>query len=210
MTSNEQFEAKSLEEMGEFSGERLAVTASEEERLYQTGGKTPAEVIKLLESRGVKQVAICGGARVYREFLVAGLVDEMYVTIEPVFLGEGIKLFGEFRRCLSSADPHRTCQYGSGSPNSVATGIHPNTLILEDSREKKKSEGKNGEGIKLFGEFRRCLSSADPHRTCQYGSGSPNSVAEQTGEGRADLFPYRLTVKERIVLSAQTEVWHLG
>jgi dihydrofolate reductase len=100
-----------------------------EHNLYVTGEKSPAEIMEALAGSGVTQVAICGGARVYREFLETGLVDEMYITIEPVFLFSGIKLFGEIRRCPSPVDPHCTTQYSSESPSSVATEFHPNILI---------------------------------------------------------------------------------
>jgi len=60
--------------------------------VYQSEGRPLTEVLWFLEDRGVKKVAICGGASVYQSFLQAGLVDELYVTIEPVLLGGGIRL----------------------------------------------------------------------------------------------------------------------
>lgn len=60
--------------------------------LYQSGGLPLATVLQTLAAKGLTQVAICGGARVYQQFLLAGLVDELYLTIEPVFLGDGIRL----------------------------------------------------------------------------------------------------------------------
>jgi len=53
----------------------------------------PAILLKKLEERGYKEVAICGGSEIYTMFMEAGVVDTLYLTIEPVLFGEGIKLF---------------------------------------------------------------------------------------------------------------------
>ncbi|MFW5719913.1 MAG: dihydrofolate reductase family protein [Candidatus Dojkabacteria bacterium] len=48
------------------------------------------EVLVSLEKNGVTRVALIGGNEVYTQFLQAGLVDTMFVTIEPVVFGSGI------------------------------------------------------------------------------------------------------------------------
>lgn len=53
------------------------------------------EVVKKAVSDGYSQLAVCGGGSVYTQFLKSGLVDRVYLTIEPVFFGEGIKLFDQ-------------------------------------------------------------------------------------------------------------------
>jgi dihydrofolate reductase len=53
----------------------------------------PTELLKRLESEGVKTVAICGGASIYTLFMQAGLVNTLYLTVEPVIFGQGVKLF---------------------------------------------------------------------------------------------------------------------
>lgn len=55
--------------------------------------REPKEVLRDLESRGYKEVAICGGATIYTMFMEAGLVDKLYLTIEPIIFGSGVKLF---------------------------------------------------------------------------------------------------------------------
>jgi dihydrofolate reductase len=40
-----------------------------------------------------KDVRIQGGANTIQQFLNAGLVDEFFIHITPVFLGSGIRLF---------------------------------------------------------------------------------------------------------------------
>jgi len=50
-------------------------------------------VVELAQERGYKELAVCGGASVYGQFLLAGVVDKLYLTIEPVVFGGGVKLF---------------------------------------------------------------------------------------------------------------------
>ena len=55
----------------------------------------PRELIKKLEERGFKEVAICGGSSIYTKFMKANVVDTIYLTIEPIMFGKGISLFTE-------------------------------------------------------------------------------------------------------------------
>ena len=49
------------------------------------------ELLQELEAKGATQVAICGGARIYANWLASGLVDEIYQTVEKnVEFGGGI------------------------------------------------------------------------------------------------------------------------
>lgn len=57
--------------------------------------KSPAELLAELEGRGFKEVAICGGSIIYTMFMKSGLVNKLYLTIEPVIFGDGIRLFKE-------------------------------------------------------------------------------------------------------------------
>jgi dihydrofolate reductase len=43
----------------------------------------------------ITEVAICGGSSIYSQFMEAGLISTMYLTMEPVVFGEGIKLFSQ-------------------------------------------------------------------------------------------------------------------
>jgi dihydrofolate reductase len=45
---------------------------------------------------GSRDVTLAGGADVARQYLAAGLVDEMLIHVAPIFLGEGERLFGSF------------------------------------------------------------------------------------------------------------------
>jgi dihydrofolate reductase len=57
--------------------------------------KEPAELLQDLENRGYKEAAICGGSTIYTMFMEAGLVDKLYITIEPVMFGAGMTLFNK-------------------------------------------------------------------------------------------------------------------
>jgi dihydrofolate reductase len=44
---------------------------------------------------GDKDITIMGGANTVQQFLEAGLIDEIEVHVVPLFLGGGVKLFGD-------------------------------------------------------------------------------------------------------------------
>jgi len=52
----------------------------------------PGEVIAELRARGLRKCALLGGGQIYRAFLDAGVVDAMWLTLEPVVLGGGTPL----------------------------------------------------------------------------------------------------------------------
>ena len=60
----------------------------------------PSEIVKQLESRGLKHAYIDGGITIQR-FLAAGLIDRMVITRVPVLIGAGIPLFGPLPRDIS-------------------------------------------------------------------------------------------------------------
>ena len=60
---------------------------------------SPTELIQELEHAGFNEVAICGGQQIYTAFLEAGLVDTLYLTIEPVIFGSGVKFVGNNHGC---------------------------------------------------------------------------------------------------------------
>ena len=60
--------------------------------------KSPQEVVDWLEEKGYEEVVLAGGASVYGQYLQAGLVDEMFLTVEPYLFGEGIPLAKDFDR----------------------------------------------------------------------------------------------------------------
>ena len=78
--------------------DRLNIVYTRSGETYEGAESTsiePKELIDSLESRGFKEVAICGGSSIYTLFLKAGLVDTIYLTIEPILFGKGISIFNE-------------------------------------------------------------------------------------------------------------------
>lgn len=57
--------------------------------------KSPADLLSELEKRGHKDIAICGGSQIYTMFMKSGLVSKLYLTIEPIVFGDGMRLFKE-------------------------------------------------------------------------------------------------------------------
>jgi dihydrofolate reductase len=54
---------------------------------------SPASVVGRLRKRSGKHIWMMGGGELVRDFLKADLVDELYIGVVPVLLGEGIPLF---------------------------------------------------------------------------------------------------------------------
>jgi len=52
-------------------------------------------LIKNLKKQGYKTIAICGGSTIYTMFLKSGLVQRLYLTIEPLLFGKGLTLFNQ-------------------------------------------------------------------------------------------------------------------
>lgn len=78
--------------------DRLNIVYTRSGETYEGAESTslePKELIDSLESRGFSEVAICGGSSIYTLFLKAGVVDTIYLTIEPILFGKGISIFNE-------------------------------------------------------------------------------------------------------------------
>ena len=57
--------------------------------------KDPKDLLVDLEKRGYKELAICGGSTIYTMFMEQGLVDKLYLSIEPIMFGTGMSLFNK-------------------------------------------------------------------------------------------------------------------
>ena len=83
----------------------------------ETTQESPKDLLNRLESEGLSSVAICGGSSIYSLFLEANLVQNIFITLEPILFGEGIRIFNtaitKKLELLSS------------------TTLDPNTLLLE-------------------------------------------------------------------------------
>lgn len=66
---------------------------------------SPAEALeRATDAAGGKDVRIGGGPTVVRDFLKAGLVDQLHVAIAPILLGRGIRLWDDLRGRESGYD----------------------------------------------------------------------------------------------------------
>lgn len=57
--------------------------------------KSPKEVLRFLERMGFKTAFVGGGGTVNASFMKENLIDEIYLDVEPIVLGKGIKLFAD-------------------------------------------------------------------------------------------------------------------
>jgi dihydrofolate reductase len=53
---------------------------------------SPTQLVAELRQRGLQRCAILGGAQIHSLFLGAGLIDELWLTIEPLLFGSGTPL----------------------------------------------------------------------------------------------------------------------
>jgi dihydrofolate reductase len=78
---------------------RPAPEMTERQTLVTTG--IEAAVAAAREAAGDKDVGVMGGADIIRQALRAGLVDELTISIAPVVLGGGKRLFEGFDQTLN-------------------------------------------------------------------------------------------------------------
>ncbi len=68
----------------EVAGERVETTSED-----------PAALVKRLKSEGANGIAVCGGTSIYDQFMKAGVVDELRLSITPKLFGNGVPLFSK-------------------------------------------------------------------------------------------------------------------
>ncbi len=60
----------------------------------------PEDLIDKLRKEEGKDIWICGGAEIVRQLMRTGMIDRFYVSVIPVVLGGGVRLFGEMEEAL--------------------------------------------------------------------------------------------------------------
>jgi dihydrofolate reductase len=58
----------------------------------ETTQEDPRTLVNRLENEGFSEVAIGGGSTIYSMFLNAGVVTDVYLSIEPIMFGQGVTL----------------------------------------------------------------------------------------------------------------------
>ncbi len=90
-------------EFAEFKDVKLVVVAQDDFQTLTENhlvAHSPKEALNLLS--GFKQVIVAGGGMLNASFMAENLVDEIFIDVEPIILGQGIPLFRdkEFERNL--------------------------------------------------------------------------------------------------------------
>jgi dihydrofolate reductase len=55
----------------------------------------PQVLIERLNKMGKQNVLIAGGSSIYQQFMAAGVVDRVLLTVEPILFGDGVRLFNQ-------------------------------------------------------------------------------------------------------------------
>ncbi len=72
--------------------ERMAAEAVNGKREFTA--ESPFELTQRLRNEKITRVLVVGGGEINALFLAAGLIDELYLTLEPLLFGRGISLAG--------------------------------------------------------------------------------------------------------------------
>ena len=57
--------------------------------------KSPKEVIEILEQKKFITAFLAGGGKLNSSFVKENLIDEIYIDVEPLIIGRGIKIFAD-------------------------------------------------------------------------------------------------------------------
>jgi len=60
-----------------------------------TRAKSPKDAIRILKAAKHSNILVAGGGKLNGSFMKEGLIDDIYLDVEPTILGNGIKLFGD-------------------------------------------------------------------------------------------------------------------
>lgn len=80
----------------EFEGIKIIIVSHNDFKTLASNhliAKNPKEALDLLTD--FQEVIVAGGGILNSSFMKEGLVDEIYLDIEPIVFGKGIKLFGD-------------------------------------------------------------------------------------------------------------------
>lgn len=67
-------------------------TSDETPGMIEFTNDKPETLLRKLSSRGYKKAILAGGSKINRLFFKSGLVNEIWLTIEPIIIGKGNEL----------------------------------------------------------------------------------------------------------------------
>ena len=94
------FGSKTYQTLPEPLEDRLNIVMSKTESKGEEGkleftDLKPSDLIDSLAERGFSLVVLGGGSKINSSFLKEGLIDELYLSVEPVIFGSGKRIFTE-------------------------------------------------------------------------------------------------------------------
>ena len=69
--------------------------SSQVKNMLEFSSESPSQLVNRLEKQGYKQLLLVAGGTITAEFFKESLIDEMFLTIEPMIFGEGKNLVKE-------------------------------------------------------------------------------------------------------------------
>jgi len=88
---------KTYETIGRPLPERLIIVMTRNAADYQDlpgevefTSDSPQQIVERLKNQGSEMLVVAGGGEVYRLFLEADLVTDMFLTVEPIIFGSGV------------------------------------------------------------------------------------------------------------------------
>ena len=79
-------------------GSPFTVVVSKEDFAHDSNfaiAKSPREALKMLKEKNFTKALVAGGGMLNSSFMKEKLIDEMYLDVEPLVFGKGIKLFSD-------------------------------------------------------------------------------------------------------------------
>ncbi len=90
---------RTFQTIGEPLADRLNVIMTRQEPPFddipgvlECTDESPHAVVHSLEARSYTAAVVVGGREIYSAFLEAGLVTDLYLTVEPLLFGDGVPL----------------------------------------------------------------------------------------------------------------------
>lgn len=86
-----------MKNKGEFEkiGDLFTVVVSDKQGETSQFVNSPKSAINTVSKKGFSRILVAGGGMLNSSFMKEGLIDEIYLDIEPFVFGKGIKLFSD-------------------------------------------------------------------------------------------------------------------